>query len=115
MKNYLTGISSFIVSSVIAVLFFGLALVVAMTLGNTSDKPYIFFSEDGDVLHFFGETLYISENSVKEVASLPVKATEHCFSLLPTTAKRFIKYYSDITIQSADRLISSIKEKFTGY
>ncbi|MBR3996216.1 MAG: hypothetical protein IKI97_13190 [Clostridia bacterium] len=112
MKKYLGEIVGFILSGVVALIFFGVALVVAMTLNNSADKPAVYFSEDGDVLHFFGETLYISENSLKKISAYPGRASEFCISFMPQTLKRYSEYFTDIAKESAEQLLSTLNQKF---
>ena len=114
MKKYLGEIAGFILSGVVALIFFGVALVVAMTLNNSADKPAVHFSEDGDVLHIFGETLYISQDSLKKISSYPGKASAFCISFMPQTLKRYSEYFTDIAKESAEQLLLSLKQKLQG-
>lgn len=49
------------------------------------------FSESGDVLHFFGETLYISRDDVMGVLSYPSRAAEFCMRFLPMSVSTYVR------------------------
>lgn len=112
IKKHLGELTGFILSAVVALIFFGLALVVAMTLNSSANGPAVYFSEEGDVLHFFGETLYISQDSLNKICSYPQKATEHCVSFMPQSLKLYLEYFTNIAKDSAGQLLSSLNEKF---
>ena len=60
--------------------------------GNAVEGTFpIGFSEGGDILHFFGETLYISRDDVMGVLSYPSRAAEFCMGFLPVSVSTYVR------------------------
>lgn len=90
MRKYLSGIGSFLIFCCLAL--FVLCAAGLVTSGSDSlGGDAVYFSHDGDVLSFFGETLYISEDSVKSVLDYPGKALDFSMSFLPASLYGYVK------------------------
>lgn len=101
MKKYMPGLLIFFFSLIAALLIFGITcLVIMKAAGLMSDPSPIYFSEDGEMLNFFGETLYISENAVDNILSYPGKALNFGLSFMPESIERPARFFLDAFSQS---------------
>ena len=98
MKKYLSGIGSFLGFCFLSLFI----LCAAGVLSSGSDSLFgdaVYFSHDGDVLSFFGETLYISESSVKSILDYPGEAVDFTMSFLPVS----LRGYVDTVLQNVSK------------
>ncbi len=70
-----------------------LYLLICGIIGNKNGEAPIYFSDDGNVLSFFGETVFIDRESVESFAGYPRDALVFCKGFLPESF-----------VRSADRL-----------
>ena len=93
MRKHISTLLSAVISCFFALMLFFLLWLVSS--GNaSSDISPIEFSESGDVLHFFGETLYISRDNVMQLLSYPSRASEFCMGFLPTSVAGHIRSFA---------------------
>ena len=105
MKKYLSGIGSFLGFCFLSLFI----LYAAGAISSGSDSlggDAVYFSHDGDVLSFFGETLYISESSVRSILEYPGKAVDFTMSFLPVS----LRGYMDTALQNVAKDASAFFE-----
>lgn len=85
MKKRMSVLMNGVLFCISAALVLFLAVRICSGSISFGDIP-IGFSENGDVLHFFGELLYISRKDVSRLLSLPSSAAEFCKGFIPVFA-----------------------------
>ncbi len=116
MKKSITFWLSFISSCVSTVFVFVLLWMLCSGIGDSVGKEKaIFFSEDGSVLNFFGETLYISRDTTEKVLQYPSKAAKFCISFLPNSVNSAAEDLERNLSDNAKSFVTFVKNVITGF
>jgi len=91
MKKNIRNFIRVLVSCLTAALIFCiLGIAVINANAKTDSGKVVFFSEDGSILRFFGETVYISQDTADMLYSLPGRSARLCLSFVPQTIERSV-------------------------
>ncbi len=70
----------------------------------------VFFSEDGNILSFFGETIYFAKDTVRTILGYPLDAANFCLDFLPTSASVFVRNFCTAVVGSGAELLSAVSD-----
>lgn len=90
-------------------------LLICGIVGGKSGEAPIYFSDDGNVLCFFGETLFIDKESIGAVVAYPNHALGFCKGFLPKSLNAAVDSLSPCIVQNGKHFLVAVKNAVTGF
>ncbi len=104
-------IANFIASFFAAiVIFFLMGLIAANGEEIFESGSLIYFSQDGDRLNFFGETVEISKNDAEKILSFPKKSVDASIAVFPQTVQNFLQRLCGVLIKDFGDFFGKLTE-----
>ena len=97
--------------------FVVLFMISAGSINAEENYGHIFFSDDGETLSFFGETLNFSRSDMERILSYPARSASFCADFLPQSLQNptrgFYTHFSGDFKKTAELLENGITGFFT--